>query len=230
VVVLGLVVVAGTTGLLLKKVQPTYEAQSSLSLLPPTFGPLPGASSVPFDQNPLYSNDWSINTFASLTARSVMSGETADALRAQGATATYNIQNFREGTSGQSDQSPTAVLYITATAHSVESAKVTVDEVARAARTYVDQRQSALGAPPSTWVTVTGVTPTRVYQLHGSRIRAGAGLLILGSFGIGFARRLLERRLRRRHHRRSTTRSTNAGISTESLPGRQGELLIVGSR
>lgn len=181
VVVAGLLLTAvGVVGVT-QFVPPTYEASRAVLLLYPTTAD--GLKGNPYLSLPLGATGEIVN-------RLLTAPESRRAIKALGHSSEYESSLSIDGT-------PT--VEIVARGPDERDVVATTDDVVVLLRTRLRALQELSGAKKSTFVTATPLLdPPRPEVLHGSQVRAAAGLLLLGLAGTLAAAFLMESLLARR--------------------------------
>ena len=111
VALIGMVLIAGTTAVAMKKVLPVYSAGSVVVMVPPMFPPRPGTVQAPaVDRNPFFAYTDAVDILSSLAVDDITGGAVRQRISEQGLSGQYSAQNFRPGTTVFSDNNPTAQI------------------------------------------------------------------------------------------------------------------------
>jgi hypothetical protein len=197
VVVPALLATAGGAFAMIQAVAPAYEAKGAVLMLPPAKMAGAEASDEPVQINPFLDLGGSLYATADVAAQVIMSDAVARELAEDGAVAAYEVMVGQE--------SPT--LTVIATGASSEEAIRTVDLVTERVQRELAERQHDAGAPAESLITADVISaPDEAKALLGSKIRAGAGVVALGStatVSLGFLAESIavaRRRRRQSHH------------------------------
>jgi hypothetical protein len=214
VVVPGLLVTAAAIALALTTVGPSYAVTGSVIL---TYPKPSGESS---SSNP-YLGYGSLLVPAHVVREVATEREFARTLRSQGATEDYNVAvDTMTG-------SPLLVVEVTGTSR--EDVLMTARTVMQSLRTVLEQRQSAAGAPPQTWIgSLDVVEPTAPVAEYGNQLRAVVGLGLVGLTGTAVAAVITDSLLARRARRQEATRAAvlfSNGMTTNSGSASSGALV-----
>lgn len=210
VLILGLLLVAGSVVLTLRYVPLTYDARTSILLLPPN-------SSTEEDWNP-FLDLGGLDLVAGVLGKSLTDSDSVQSIVPPGSTAEYTVQ-LDASVSG-------SVLEIAASGVDPESTFSTLDAVVDLATTRLDDLQASAGAPQSTHVQLMVITNNTVAQPNaGTLLRT---LIVV--IGGGLAATLLltvaiDSAIRRRRPQRGKRRTKRAaeespaGADTPAGPG-----------
>jgi uncharacterized protein involved in exopolysaccharide biosynthesis len=178
VVVVVVVFTAVGAGALATRIPPSFRAQSQILLVPPVSASVPQNPNQPSANsgsrsNPYLSFDQSLATTADVLAKVMMSRETVERLRQQGATADYDV--------GFGAQGPGPVLRVLVTGKTEQEALDTLDKVAGEISQELQRRQQQVNAPQETWIQVSVIQQAQqADRLWGRVIRAVAGVAAVG--------------------------------------------------
>lgn len=166
--------------------------------------------------NPMMNFDRSLALAASIVIQLMNTSETASSLGVTpGGSTHYAVGN---GSSNPELLETGPFIFVSATGPTAESAQDLTQRVSATAAQALVQRQTELGAPPSTHIHMeTVVPPTTGKPLTGSPMRAaaaGGALAALVSLGAVFGFESLQ--THRRRHR--PARATTAGVEDEFGP------------
>jgi hypothetical protein len=181
-----------------------YVSNSVLVLTIPTSG-----GSLPSDPkfpnaltNPLLNFDKGLSLTASILIQELATPETVTALGVtRGGTTKYKVTN---GTDNPELLSTSPFVFIQGESRTPEGARDVVTRVGRQAKVVLAERQKALNAPPTTYITLSGVVaPTTPQAQRSGKLRAAAAAVGLGlvaslSAAFGMESLLNSRRARRR--------------------------------
>ncbi len=201
------------------EVEPVYEAKASLLLLSPakTYS----ADGTPVEVNPFTRTGTAERVAATAVLTVTPTALWKEKMRAAGATGKYTYRLASE-----------VIVEVIVTDQTAETALDTLSTAIRLFEEELAQRQQRAGAPRETWIYVdTLAAPEKATVLLGSRIRATAGVAVLGAavaassallaeaVGIG-AGRYRSRRSRRRAARASTVigRGRRARAEAKAAP------------
>lgn len=148
VLILGLLLVAGSVVFTLRYVPLTYDAKSSILLLPPN-------SSTEEDWNP-FLDLGGLDLVAGVLGKSLTDSDSVQSIVPPGSTSEYTVE-MDASVSG-------SVLEIAASGVDPEAAFSTLDAVVDLATTRLDDLQSSAGAPQSSHVQLMVITNNTVAQ------------------------------------------------------------------
>jgi hypothetical protein len=214
---LGVFVTFAATAAIYAKVTPEYEAKGEYFLLVPSLAPDQngtGAEDLTAEDlarlNP-YLGYGNLQIVGELLARKMNSQTVAESLKAQGATADY-VVDIVPG------QSPS--LSVTTNGDSAESALHTHQLVTERLRLDLEVLQRDKGAPELSWITMDQVFEPRaaVFQ-RGSKIRAAAGVALLGFGGTLIGVFLVEGVISNRRTSPVRSARTRAAVLASMGPG-----------
>jgi hypothetical protein len=151
---------------------PAYEARGAVLMLPPAQVGSTGTNDGPVQINPFLELGGSLYATADVAAQVIMSDPVARELAEDGAVAAYEVMVGQE--------SPT--LTVLATGSSARETIDTVNLVTRRVQQELASRQHAAGAPETSLITADVISaPDEARVLLGSKLRAGAAVVALGS-------------------------------------------------
>jgi hypothetical protein len=174
-VLVGLVATFAGVGYVFTNVPLSYTADGTMVLIAPPLSPAAAQlANNPAAANPLLSFSGSLNVMANITIQSLQDKSSADALRRQGATASYV---FGTGNDGK-----TPLITVSAKSSSPTESIRTAQLVITAAQNELARRQELLRAPSNTFITATVVThPSHATKSWGGRVK---DLVIVIGFGV----------------------------------------------
>ncbi len=169
IVLVAMIVTAPVARAIGDEIDPVYEAKASLLLLSPakTFN----AEGKPIEVNPFTRTGNAERVTATAVLAVTNTSQWEDRMEAAGATGDYEYELASE-------------IIVDATVRDETSAKAlnTLSVAVRLLEEELAERQRRAGAPPDTWISVDALAvPDEATVLLGSRIRATAGVAVLGA-------------------------------------------------
>jgi hypothetical protein len=161
----------GLAGMAYESIPPKYETTGSVVLLSPSQGASGGLSRTG-PTNPLLSFDGSLETTAQLLTQVLLSPSVQKQLAAEGAGGDYEVGDANLGG---------PFVNVVATGTSPSEAQRTVVLVLARARQELADREAALSAPRTSYISVSDVVkPTEARLLVGGKIKGAGAALALG--------------------------------------------------